>query len=325
MLLDPRTADPFGAPLDPRLDGPRADRAVGPRAARGRTRSPTLRAAGFTVAALTPGDDAIPIDAAAGDGTHRAAARRRGPRAQRRGAGGERTCACGSRWRPASTRSTSPPPARSRSTASLRQSRNERRLHRGPRRPRLVRAARRGARGTPVLTLHGGPGAGPLLHPAVRRAAGGDRPVILYDQLGCGLSEKPDDPSLWTFDRSVDELDAGARRARARALPPVRAVVGRLAGDRVPVRAAGGHRAGDPGHTSASIQQFTGEARRLIERAAGAGPHHADRARRPRRVRPPRLPGGRAGLLPAPPLPARPVAGGDAARRPTSWTATRST
>jgi len=57
----------------------------------------------------------------------------------------------------------------------------------------------------PLLVLHGGPGAPhdylqPLEHLA------NDRPVVFYDQLGCGNSDRPDDPDLWTLDRFVDEL-----------------------------------------------------------------------------------------------------------------------
>ena len=59
----------------------------------------------------------------------------------------------------------------------------------------------------PLLTLHGGPGAGygyfePL------EALASERPVVLYDQLGCGRSDKPDDLSLWRIERFVEELDA---------------------------------------------------------------------------------------------------------------------
>jgi proline iminopeptidase len=34
------------------------------------------------------------------------------------------------------------------------------------------------------------------------------RTVIFYDQLGCGASDRPDDPSLWTLERSVEEVAA---------------------------------------------------------------------------------------------------------------------
>jgi proline-specific peptidase len=60
---------------------------------------------------------------------------------------------------------------------------------------------------TPLLALHGGPGAGHYyLDPFIERMAA-HRPVVVFDQLGCGESEKPDDPSLWTLDRAVEELD----------------------------------------------------------------------------------------------------------------------
>lgn len=60
---------------------------------------------------------------------------------------------------------------------------------------------------TPILLLHGGPGScsyymKPLL------ALASDRPVIIYDQLGCGKSDRPTDTTLFTVDRYVRELQA---------------------------------------------------------------------------------------------------------------------
>ncbi|WP_422122442.1 proline iminopeptidase-family hydrolase [Planococcus sp. X10-3] len=60
--------------------------------------------------------------------------------------------------------------------------------------------------GIPLLLLHGGPGmkssdSDPL------RQLGTDRPVIQYDQLGCGKSDRPTDTALWTVERYVEELE----------------------------------------------------------------------------------------------------------------------
>jgi proline-specific peptidase len=61
---------------------------------------------------------------------------------------------------------------------------------------------------TPLLMLHGGPGAGSDYIAPLGEALAADRPVVLWDQLGCGRSEQPDDTSLWTLDRFVAEVDA---------------------------------------------------------------------------------------------------------------------
>jgi proline iminopeptidase len=70
-----------------------------------------------------------------------------------------------------------------------------------------------GGAGTPLLTLHGGPGVPhDALEPLERLAE--DRAVVFYDQLGCGKSDRSDDASLWTLQRYVDEVDL-VRRALA--------------------------------------------------------------------------------------------------------------
>lgn len=60
--------------------------------------------------------------------------------------------------------------------------------------------------GVPLLTLHGGPGAGHDYLEAMEDLAVGRR-VIFYDQLGCGRSDQPDDPGRWTFERFCNEID----------------------------------------------------------------------------------------------------------------------
>jgi proline-specific peptidase len=60
----------------------------------------------------------------------------------------------------------------------------------------------------PLLCLHGGPGLPhDYLEPLEAVAAAGRR-VIFYDQLGCGNSDHPYDPSLWTIPLFLDELVA---------------------------------------------------------------------------------------------------------------------
>jgi L-proline amide hydrolase len=65
-----------------------------------------------------------------------------------------------------------------------------------------------GAGKLPVLLLHGGPGGThDYLEPLEQLVATGRR-AIFYDQLGCGQSDLPDDPSLFTVDLFVDEVSA---------------------------------------------------------------------------------------------------------------------
>lgn len=58
---------------------------------------------------------------------------------------------------------------------------------------------------TPVIVLHGGPGSSHYSLQGLKVLAD-NRPVILYDQLGCGKSDRPEDKSLWNIDRFVEEL-----------------------------------------------------------------------------------------------------------------------
>jgi proline-specific peptidase len=60
--------------------------------------------------------------------------------------------------------------------------------------------------GVPLLILHGGPGA-PYDYLENLEAMASDRQrVIFYDQLGCGRSDHPDDPSLCEVSRFADEV-----------------------------------------------------------------------------------------------------------------------
>ena len=62
--------------------------------------------------------------------------------------------------------------------------------------------------GVTLLCLHGGPGSTHHYFEPLERLAAGGRRVVLYDQLGCGGSDRPDDPELWTLELFLDEVVA---------------------------------------------------------------------------------------------------------------------
>jgi L-proline amide hydrolase len=59
----------------------------------------------------------------------------------------------------------------------------------------------------PVLTLHGGTGVTHDYLESMADLADGRR-VIFYDQLGCGKSATPSNPSMWAVDLYIEEVDA---------------------------------------------------------------------------------------------------------------------
>ena len=58
----------------------------------------------------------------------------------------------------------------------------------------------------PLLVIHGGPGFSHHYLVTLTDLAD-ERPVILYDQLDSGNSDRPGDPANWTVERFVDEVD----------------------------------------------------------------------------------------------------------------------
>ena len=59
----------------------------------------------------------------------------------------------------------------------------------------------------PAIFIHGGPG-GTHAGFAAMLGLANDRPIILYDQLGSGKSDRPDNPANWRVERFVEELEA---------------------------------------------------------------------------------------------------------------------
>jgi len=121
-----------------------------------------------------------------------------------------------------------------------------------------------GARtGIPLLTLHGGPGAGhDYLEPL--EALGAERPVIFYDQLGCGKSDKPDSRALWTIERFADEIDEVRHALGLEHLHMLGQSWGGWLGVEYLLRHPKGLQSMVLASTSASIPQFTAECNRLI-------------------------------------------------------------
>ena len=62
----------------------------------------------------------------------------------------------------------------------------------------------------PLVLLHGGPGIPGNSYAQLMADLADSRPVVRYDQLGCGRSDRPNDPSLWRVETFLDELAATA-------------------------------------------------------------------------------------------------------------------
>ncbi|MBL8324294.1 MAG: proline iminopeptidase-family hydrolase [Rubrivivax sp.] len=117
--------------------------------------------------------------------------------------------------------------------------------------------------GLPLLLLHGGPGAGhDYLEPL--QALGSARRVVFYDQLGCGKSDRPARPALWTIERFADEVD----EVRAAMDLEQCHILGQSWGGWLAIEYALRQPAGVASFvfasTSASIPQFRDECSRLI-------------------------------------------------------------
>ena len=59
----------------------------------------------------------------------------------------------------------------------------------------------------PLLCLHGGPGSTHHYFEPLEQLAAEGRRVVLYDQVGCGDSSRPEDDSVYTLELFLDELD----------------------------------------------------------------------------------------------------------------------
>jgi pimeloyl-ACP methyl ester carboxylesterase len=58
-----------------------------------------------------------------------------------------------------------------------------------------------------LLGLHGGPGVSSRYLDRLREVTAGELKLVLYDQLGGGESDRPDDPTLWKIPRFIQEVE----------------------------------------------------------------------------------------------------------------------
>lgn len=58
-----------------------------------------------------------------------------------------------------------------------------------------------------VVGLHGGPGLGSAYLTRLNEALGDDMQLVLYDQLGSGDSDWPDDSDIWQVQRFINEVE----------------------------------------------------------------------------------------------------------------------
>lgn len=65
-----------------------------------------------------------------------------------------------------------------------------------------------GSGGVTVMLINGGPGLPSYdIRDSMMSLVGAGYRVVSYDQLGTGMSDKPDDPSLWTIERYSQEVE----------------------------------------------------------------------------------------------------------------------
>ena len=160
----------------------------------------------------------------------------------------------------------------------------------------------------PLLCLHGGPGFTHYYLEALESLADRRR-VIFYDQLGCGRSDRPGDPSLWTWTGSWRSWPRYVRPSISTACTCSAApgaacwpcstswTAAAGPGEPDPVRQPGQH---DPlgQRLRELLAEETPETRRVIREHEAAGFTALSR-----------VPGRHPGLLPQARVPPRPVAG----------------
>lgn len=125
-----------------------------------------------------------------------------------------------------------------------------------------------GARGA-LLCLHGGPGATrELMRPFMALGRFGYR-VVLYDQFGCGQSQRPSDYRGMTIESLADEADAVRVALRLRRCHLLGFSFGGALALQTVLRHPRGYRSLIVGSGYASAEEMQGEMRRLVAKLPG--------------------------------------------------------
>jgi L-proline amide hydrolase len=115
----------------------------------------------------------------------------------------------------------------------------------------------------PLLVLHGGPGASHDYLEPLEAMANTGRRVIFYDQLGGGNSDHPHNPSMWTVELFVEELDAVRKALALDRLHILGQSWGGMLGMEYALTQPGGLASLTVADSPASIAQWVSEANRL--------------------------------------------------------------
>jgi proline-specific peptidases, Bacillus coagulans-type subfamily len=119
------------------------------------------------------------------------------------------------------------------------------------------------SRGLPLLCLHGGPGVPHDQLAPITRLSEQGRAVIVYDQLGCGRSDHPHDPALWSVELFVEEVAAMRQALGLERIHLLGQSWGGMLALETVLRGASGIEGLVLADTPVSIPQWIGEADRL--------------------------------------------------------------
>jgi proline iminopeptidase len=128
----------------------------------------------------------------------------------------------------------------------------------------------------PIVVLHGGPSvASDYLYPLQDHIP--YRSLIFYDQIGCGRSSEPEDPSCYSIDYAIDDLEALLKKLGVRRFHLYGQSYGGILGFEYLKRRAEQGNKDDEGclsvvlsSTPCNVTQVEQEANRLVEKLDGA-------------------------------------------------------